>query len=253
MTTRKDPIGAREGLRERKRRETLARVTNSGICLFIARGYDATTIDDIAAAAGISRRTFFYYFKSKDDILLSLQSGMGEQLAAIVRHAPPDTRPLDAIRDAAVTVCAAIPVDDMIAIDRLMRSSEAVQARKQASYVQHEATLFAAVARAMAGARARDRLAPPCFARRRHDAAVLGYFPPGRRQAPDPGSIARSVRGAGTGDRIVFASGVMDAGKTRCECRHSTQSRCRLFNCAELIPGIGYTMKTNICIQERRQ
>jgi AcrR family transcriptional regulator len=145
MTTRKDPIGAREGLRERKRRETLARVTNSGICLFIARGYDATTIDDIAAAAGISRRTFFYYFKSKDDILLSLQSGMGEQLAAIVRHAPPDTRPLDAIRDAAVTVCAAIPVDDMIAIDRLMRSSEAVQARKQASYVQHEATLFAAL------------------------------------------------------------------------------------------------------------
>jgi AcrR family transcriptional regulator len=133
------------GLRERKRRETLARITNSGICLFIERGYDATTIDEIAAAAGISRRTFFYYFKSKDDILLSLQSGMGDQLAAAVRAAVPDSRPLDAIRDAAMAVCAAVPADDMIAIDRLMRSSAAVQARKQASYVQHEATLFAAL------------------------------------------------------------------------------------------------------------
>ena len=70
MKTRQDPIVAREGLRERKRRETLARVTNSGICLFIARGYDATTIDDIAAAVGMSPRSVFRYFPSKEDIVV---------------------------------------------------------------------------------------------------------------------------------------------------------------------------------------
>lgn len=134
-----------DGLRERKRRETLQRITDAGISLFIAKGYEATTIEEIAVAAGISRRTFFYYFKSKDDILLSLQSGMGAMIADAVRRAPGTTRPLDAIRDATVAVCTSIPTDEMIIIDRLMRSSEAVQARKQASYVQHEQALFAAL------------------------------------------------------------------------------------------------------------
>ncbi|BBK43794.1 TetR family transcriptional regulator [Allostella vacuolata] len=134
-----------EGLRERKRRETLQRITDAGIRLFIEKGYEATTLDEIAAAAGIARRTFFYYFKSKDEILLSLQSGMGAMLVEALKRAPGDKRPLRAIRDAVVAVCARVPADDMIVIDRLMRSSEAVQARKQASYVQQEQALFAAL------------------------------------------------------------------------------------------------------------
>jgi AcrR family transcriptional regulator len=145
MTKSSDATVPGEGLRERKRRETLWRITDAGIRLFIEQGYEATTIDQIAAAAGISRRTFFYYFKSKDDILLSKQSGMGDMIVAALRDAPTDKPPLDAIRDAVVTVCAPISVDDMLAIDRLMRSSEAVQARKQASYIQHERTLFSAL------------------------------------------------------------------------------------------------------------
>ena len=145
MIEKRPPHVPGEGLRERKRRETLWRITDAGICLFIEKGYEATTIDEIAAAAGISRRTFFYYFKSKDEILPSLQSGVGDMLVDALRAAPPDKRPLEAIRDAATKVCALIPADDMIAIDRLMRSSEAVQARKQASYVQQENALFAAL------------------------------------------------------------------------------------------------------------
>ncbi|PZU49940.1 MAG: TetR family transcriptional regulator [Sphingomonas sp.] len=134
-----------EGLRQRKRRETLGRITEAGMRLFIAQGYEATTLDEIAAAAGISRRTFFYYFKSKDDILLSAQSGMGDMIAAAVRAAPPQQRPLHAVRDAVLNVCAPYPADEMLALDRVMRASETVQARKQASYVQHEQTLFDAL------------------------------------------------------------------------------------------------------------
>jgi AcrR family transcriptional regulator len=133
------------GLRERKRRDTLRRITDAGISLFIEKGIDATTVDEIAAASGISRRTFFHYFESKDDILLSLQSGLGEMIAEQVRTSAPDRRPLDAVRDALITVCATIPADDMVAIDRLMRGSASVQARKQASYVQHEGLLFSAL------------------------------------------------------------------------------------------------------------
>ena len=143
--TRGGSEGQGEGLRQRKRRETLERLRDRGIRLFVEKGYAATTVDDIAQAAGISRRTFFYYFKSKDDILLSLQADVGAMLADALRRASVDRRPLDAIRDAAVSVCASISADDMIAIDRLMRESEAVQARKQASYVEQERALFAAL------------------------------------------------------------------------------------------------------------
>ena len=133
------------GLRARKRQDTMQRITQAGLRLFIDQGYEATTLDAIAAAAGISRRTFFHYFKSKDDILLSLQSGMGQGIAAAVRNAPPGLRPLEAIRRAIIDAVAEFPSDEMIRIDRLMRSSPSVQARKQASYVEHELALFAAL------------------------------------------------------------------------------------------------------------
>ena len=145
MVEGSDATRPADGLRERKRRETLRRITDAGIALFIEKGYEAATLDDIAAKAGISRRTFFYYFKSKDEILLSAQSGMGDMIVAALRKTPPGERPLDAIRKAIIEVCAPYPAAEMVKIDRLMRSSPAVQARKQANYIEHERMLFAAL------------------------------------------------------------------------------------------------------------
>lgn len=133
------------GVRERKRRETLRRITDAGVRLFIAKGFDGTTVDEIAVAAGISRRTFFHYFDSKDDILLSLQSDIGEAFAAEVRRTTTAHTPFEVVRNAALTVCASFPHDDMLALDRLMRGSASVQARKQASYRQQEEALFSAL------------------------------------------------------------------------------------------------------------
>lgn len=133
------------GVRERKRRETLRRITDAGVRLFIEKGFDGTTVDEVAGAAGISRRTFFHYFESKDDILLTLQSDIGELFAAEVRKAPPAETPLEVVRDAALTVCASFPHEDMLTLDRLMRGSASVQARKQASYRQQEDALFSAL------------------------------------------------------------------------------------------------------------
>jgi len=135
----------KEGLRERKRRQTARRITEAALRLFIANGYEATTLDAIAAEADISRRTFFYYFKSKDDILLSMLSGFGEMIAEALQDEPTTKRPLRATRDALMRICARFPADDMIVIDGLMRSNEAVQARKQANYVLQEGALFDAL------------------------------------------------------------------------------------------------------------
>ena len=138
-------VSPSSGIRERKRRETLRRIIDAGVRLFIEKGFNGTTVDEVAAAAGISRRTFFHYFESKDDILLTLQSDIGELFAAEVRKVPPADTPFDVIRNAALAVCASFPHDDMLALDRLMRGSASVQARKQASYREQEEALFSAL------------------------------------------------------------------------------------------------------------
>ena len=183
--------GAKGGLRERKRRETFQRVTETGLSLFIANGYEATTLEAIASAAGISRRTFFYYFKSKDDILLSLQSGLVNALHAALKDEPLDESPLDAVRNALLKIFARYRSDEMIVIDRLMRSSETLRVRKQASYVQQEQELFAALC---------ERWPDPggvCPAPRSHGfyrshASLDPCLEPGRRKAAGGEVPARS-------------------------------------------------------------
>jgi len=135
--------GQKEGLRERKRRETLQRIAETGLMLFLANGYERTTLDAIAAEAGISRRTFFSYFKSKEDILLAWQSGTWDALRADLRKESPDRAPLDAVCNLMVIHVSRFESEQLIAIDRLMRSSEALRTLKQAGYGAQEQALFA--------------------------------------------------------------------------------------------------------------
>lgn len=138
-------ITASEGLRERKRRQTRQRIVEEGLRLFLANGFEATTLDDVAAAADISRRTFFYYFDSKEDIVMAWQSGTGEAVRAAIREESPDQAPLDAVLNTLLKMTAQYTSEQMVAIDRLLRSTESLRARKQAGYVQREQELFEAL------------------------------------------------------------------------------------------------------------
>lgn len=134
-----------EGLRERKRRETLRRIAETGLKLFLTNGYEATTLEAIAEAAGISRRTFFYYFKSKEEILLAWQGGLIDAIRTALLEQSTKQPPLDAVKNALLKLATRYQSDQAIVIDRLMRSNETLRARHQTKYVQQEQVVFEAL------------------------------------------------------------------------------------------------------------
>ena len=134
-----------EWVRERKRRETRQQIAATGLRLFLANGYEQTTLDAIAAEAGISRRTFFAYFneKAKEEILFVWQYEGWNAVWEELRTVSPDEKPLDAVQAVLLRHVARHANDEMRALDRVMRASETLQERKQAAYAEHEQGLFA--------------------------------------------------------------------------------------------------------------
>jgi AcrR family transcriptional regulator len=135
---------AKEGLRARKRRETRQRIARAGLRMFLENGFDATTLDMIAAAADISRRTFFHYFDSKDDILTVWENEVADAFRTAIAEQPLRARPLAVVHGALMSVIARYETQEAVAIDRLMRSTEALRARKWSNYERYERTVFAA-------------------------------------------------------------------------------------------------------------
>jgi AcrR family transcriptional regulator len=95
---------AATGLRERKKRETREALTRAALELFAERGYDETTLAEIADAAGVSTRTIFAYFPSKEDILFSTMQTMRDALARALVERPAGTDALTALREFILSV-----------------------------------------------------------------------------------------------------------------------------------------------------
>jgi AcrR family transcriptional regulator len=76
------------GLRVRTRQAVRAQLAELAMGMFLERGYDETTVDEIAAAAGMSRRSFFRYFPSKEDVVFGEAEEAAERVAAEIRDHP---------------------------------------------------------------------------------------------------------------------------------------------------------------------
>ncbi|WP_327320087.1 mycofactocin system transcriptional regulator [Streptomyces sp. NBC_01235] len=108
MKSRLDGATARTG---RPRATSRAQLERVGFELFARHGFDSTTVDDIAAAAHISRRTFFRYFASKNDLVWGDFEGHLLQFRALLAGADPDTPMMDALCEAVVRFNRFDPAD----------------------------------------------------------------------------------------------------------------------------------------------
>jgi AcrR family transcriptional regulator len=134
------------GLRERKRAKTLDRIRVEAIRLFIERGFDTTTLDDIAQAAEVSRRSLFHYFESKEEIVFSARADFPNHVAEAIGRRPADEPLLDMVENALMDVSKRYVSAQTRNLSRLIRDTPALSAGEQAKYEQVERILAKALA-----------------------------------------------------------------------------------------------------------
>jgi AcrR family transcriptional regulator len=100
--------------------------------LFRRNGFDRVTINDVAAAAGVSRSTFLRYFDTKEEAVLGALEAQGELLADALRARPAGEDDWTALRRAMDTIAEDYRQDaaGALATARLIRETPALQARR---------------------------------------------------------------------------------------------------------------------------
>ncbi|MCG2620942.1 TetR family transcriptional regulator [Arthrobacter sp. I2-34] len=153
---------AAPGLRERRRRQTMAEISEAALTLFEERGLEAATVDDIAEAAGISQRTFFRYFAAKEDAALPAHREFEDAVEAGLGQADPEADPCEELGKVYGRALQAFADNASAASQRMLRVSRLLRREPllRAALVRHSAArnarLFQALAAKFAGPQADD-------------------------------------------------------------------------------------------------
>lgn len=135
----------KEGKRERKRRQTRSRIEHAAMALFLQRGFDQTTIEDITEAADVSKRSFFDYFPSKEDVVSAWQDAFADHLAHAVAVRP-ESEPLVRVVEEALAAAVITAFEPQSrAVSRLILETPTLNARDQLKYAKLESCLTTAL------------------------------------------------------------------------------------------------------------
>jgi AcrR family transcriptional regulator len=93
-----EPTPPLPALQARKHQLVRDAIQDAAIDLFAEKGFDETTVDDIAQAAGVSRRSFFRYFTSKSDLLTHGIASYGAALTGAIETSPENSSPAEVLR-----------------------------------------------------------------------------------------------------------------------------------------------------------
>jgi AcrR family transcriptional regulator len=136
------------GIRQRKKQRTRQALRQAAMKLFLERGFDATTIADITAAADVAPRTFFSYFQTKEDVVLDEVAQRFDQAHKTLQQRPQGEPLLVAFRRAALEIAADMQTrsDQEQTVARVIRTTPAIQARIRDRTGQWEEQLAATIA-----------------------------------------------------------------------------------------------------------
>jgi AcrR family transcriptional regulator len=138
-------------LAERKRQLVRDELTEAAVKLLASQGYEETTIDQIVAAAGVSRRTFFRYFRSKEDVIIEFLGHLGIKLSDALASRPESEDPAVALREAFTVFTDTYHhnPEKSIRLARLTLGTPALMARYLERQTQWRADTSAELARRM--------------------------------------------------------------------------------------------------------
>ena len=132
--------------RQRKKTATRDRIRASALRLFTEQGYDATTVEQIAAAAGVSHMTFFRYFPAKEDVALS--DAYDPLIARVIAETPaawPLTRRIGTVLVQGLRLIYGTERDNLLAQNKLVVSTPALRARLWADQIATQQLILQAL------------------------------------------------------------------------------------------------------------
>jgi AcrR family transcriptional regulator len=124
MTTATAPTG----LRERKKRRTQDGIVDAAMHLFATKDYNAVSVEEIAAAADVSPRTFYRYFPAKEDVLLG-HSDLDDAIREVLAHRRAEESDVDFIARAMLAAIAELNTEHISLVYELIQTVPALQAR----------------------------------------------------------------------------------------------------------------------------
>ncbi|MEF3112826.1 TetR family transcriptional regulator [Streptomyces chrestomyceticus] len=141
------PGPPRTGLRERKKIQTRRAIRRAAYRLFAEHGYEATSVDRIAAAADVSPSTVFRYFPTREDIVLTDE--YDPLLEAGLRARPADEPMAESMRHVAVEALRRLPAEERAELAqraRLIREVPAIRGRTAENTARDSAMISAVLA-----------------------------------------------------------------------------------------------------------
>jgi AcrR family transcriptional regulator len=143
MTDATRATRSRRGSSAEGKAEVRRELATAAARLFEERGYEDTTVDDIAAAAGVGRRTFFRYFRSKEDAVSPDHEAALARLTEIFATAHPGEPTTGLVLRAAETVFELYTADPPLSLSRFRLTHEvAVLRDRESASVDHYRRLF---------------------------------------------------------------------------------------------------------------
>lgn len=146
------------GSRVQNRERVRSRLAGAAIRLFAQQGFAETTVDEIAEAADVSRRTLFRHFPTKADIVFADHPERINRLQRYLDAPPADTPPLDVVFGAALATVPSFidPPEFFLARHRLLRHTPELRNREQAYGLRYGAVLARCLKQRLADETARD-------------------------------------------------------------------------------------------------